>query len=78
MTSRTRIADSSLGEYEDMITMLNRILREMTAIESDLDIDTRRYHHRRIGRILDAAAGAKEIAIGKMQAEKQAAANGRG
>ena len=76
-TTRPRISDKALGEYEDAIALINRIEREMAAIETDLDIDTRRYHHRRIGRIFDAAAQAKRIVIQKMVDEKDGACERR-
>ena len=77
MATRGRISDRELGSYEDAIAYLIRIEREVAAIETDLDIDTRRYHRRRFGEIINAAANAREIIIDKMHQEKDAARDGR-
>jgi hypothetical protein len=78
MATRGRISDRALGSYEDAIAYLVRIERRVAQIEMDLDIDSRRYHRRSFGDILDAAASVRQFVIGKMQAEKSAAREGRG
>ena len=77
MATRGRISDRQLGSYEDAIAYLIRIEREVAAIETDLDIDTRRYHRRRFGKILDNAASVRQFVIDKMHEEKDAAREGR-
>lgn len=73
-----RISNETLNTYEDVIALLNRIQREMDAIERSMDIDTRTFNYDRSGVIHKAAKAAKQLVIDKMHQEKQAAANGRG
>jgi len=75
VTERARISNGDLEYYENVIALFLRILREMEAIERDLDIGTRMFHYNRIGRILQAAENGRQMTIHRMAAEKQAAAD---
>lgn len=52
-------------------------MRETRALGLDLDADTLAYVHRRLTRIIEAAATLKQRSIARMNQEKDAARDGR-
>lgn len=77
MAMRRRISDAALHAHEDEIALSNLIMRETRALGLDLDADTLAYVHRRLTRIIEAAATLKQRSIARMNQEKDAARDGR-
>lgn len=77
MATRRRISDRELHGFEDEIALLNRIMREARALGLDLDVDTLSHVHRRLTRIIEAAAALKARRIEQMNQAKDAAGAGR-
>lgn len=77
MATRRRISDEDLHAHEDEIALLILIMREARALGLDLDPDTLAYVHRRLTRIIEAAAELKRRSIARMNEEKDAARDGR-
>jgi hypothetical protein len=74
MGTRRRIRDSELHAYEDEIALANLIMREARALGLDLDVDTLSHVHRRLTRIIEAAAAMKARRIAAMNGAKDAVA----
>lgn len=76
MGTRRRIKDRELHAHEDNIALANLIMREARALGLDLDVDTLSHVHRRLTRIIEAAAALKAKAISEMHDAKDEAAGG--
>lgn len=70
MATRRRISDGELHAFEDEIAMLNLIMRETRALSLDLDVDTLSHVHRRLTRMIEAAAALKRMRIAAMNEAK--------
>lgn len=78
MATRRRIRDGELHAFEDEIALANQILREARALSLDLDVDTLSHVHRRLTRIMEAAAALKRTRIAAMNEAKDERVNGDG
>ncbi len=76
-THRARISDSRANDLLDRIGGQVAIMRHVQAIIKDLDPDTFGFHRRRLFAIVDVADGERRTLIAQMEAEKEAARNGR-
>lgn len=73
MGTRRRIKDGELHAYEDEIALAILIMREARALGLDLDVDTLSHVHRRLTRIMEAAAALKRQSIARMHEAKNGA-----
>lgn len=75
--SRRRIEDGRLAAWEDQIARQNRIMRQVQILIGNLDPDTLAYVMPILDRIMAAAKVTKQELIREMNAEKEAARQGR-
>lgn len=75
--TRNRISNGRLAALEDQIARQNAIMRHVRMLIGDLDPDTLAAVMPKLNRIMRAAKDSKDQLISEMNAEKEAARQGR-